>query len=41
MVPEYGPSPPLKGSEVWALGVSRVYKGQVRVPLLKSPRPLN
>ena len=29
MVPEFGPLPSLKGSDVWALGLRRVYKGHV------------
>ena len=35
MGPEYGGPlpPPLKGSEVWALGLYRVYKGNMRGPL--------
>ena len=30
MGPEYGPLPPLKGSDVWALNLYRVYEGYVR-----------
>ena len=42
MVPEYGPLPSRKGSEVSALGCSRVSKRYIRVPkqgpILREPR---
>ena len=37
MGPYYGPLPPFKGSEVWALILYRVYKGNVRGSPFKGP----
>ena len=35
MGPQSGPLPPLEASEVWALGLHRVYKGYFRGPHLR------
>ena len=36
MGPEYGPLPPLKGSDVWALGLYGVCQGSIRGPRLRA-----
>ena len=35
MSPDYGPLPSFKGSEIWALWLSRVEKGYTRCPRLR------
>ena len=37
MDPWYGPLPPAKGSDVWALTFYRVYKEYIRGTLLRYP----
>ena len=36
MDPEYGPEPPLKGSDVWAFNLCRVYKVFIRGALFRA-----